>query len=413
MNGKSIKKARNGPHEGVRATVGIEKLVYGGEGLGRLEGQVLLAPFVLPGESVSVRTERVKTGLLRGFEPQILTPSTERIAPRCEYFGTCGGCHYQHAAYGFQLEQKRLILRETLQRVGGIAYEGEIATVSGEPWFYRNRVQLHFSEGQSGFHIAGSHDLCAIDHCYISSPALVDAVARLPEAIRRPEWPKFLRSLEIFTNEQELQLNILDSTRPVAARFFDFCGTFLPSLARGPIEYPAAGFKFRIGRGSFFQVNRFLIEALVEEVLGDAAGDRAIDLYAGVGLFSLPLAKRFREVQAVERGASGFRDLEANAAAHAIDLQASQMPAEDFLRSLEETPDLIIADPPRSGLDRDVTAELLRIKPPRLTLVSCDPATLARDIKKLLTAYGIRRIALVDLFPQTYHFETVVHLEKI
>src|ERR1700751_4877830 len=112
MNQKYLKKAVNGAAEAARATVQIEKLVYGGEGLGRLDGQGLLAPFVLPGEAVSVQTERVKTGLLRGFEPQVVTPPPERIAPRCEYFGTCGGCHYQHAAYEFQLEQKRLILRE-------------------------------------------------------------------------------------------------------------------------------------------------------------------------------------------------------------------------------------------------------------------------------------------------------------
>ncbi|MBV8551704.1 MAG: class I SAM-dependent RNA methyltransferase [Acidobacteriaceae bacterium] len=398
--------------EDAPATVEIEKLVYGGEALARLEGQVVLVPFVLPGEAVSVRTQRVKTGLLRGFEPQVLRPSVERVQPRCEYFGSCGGCHYQHASYEFQLQQKRLILRDTLQRVGGIAYDGDIATISGDPWFYRNRIQLHFSEGEAGFHMAGSHDLCAIDHCYISSPVLLDVIAQLRLAVKRPEWPKFLRTLEIFSNEREVQLNIVDSTRPVAARFFDFCSTFMPLLARGPIEYPAAGFTFRISRSSFFQVNRFLVDALVEEVLRDEEGARAVDLYAGVGLFSLPLARRFRELDAVERGASAFRDLEANAASQNVTVRASKTAAEDFLRSLSSAPDLLVADPPRSGLDREATAELLRIKPQRLKLVSCDPATLARDVKKLLAEYQIRRLTLLDLFPQTYHFETVVHLER-
>lgn len=393
-------------------TIEIEKLVYGGEGLARIDGQVVLTPFVLPGELVSVRIERVKTGLLRGLEPQILQPSPARVQPRCEYFGTCGGCHYQHAAYELQIEQKRSILRETLQRLGGVQYHGEIATISGEPWFYRNRIQLHFARGRLGFHMAGSHALCAIDHCYISSPLLVEVIGRLSEAVRRREWPEFLRSLEVFTNGSEIQLNIVDSARPVAARFFEFCATFLPSLAHGPIDYAAAGFTFRISRGSFFQVNRFLVDDLVQEVVQGEEGSRAVDLYAGVGLFSLPLSQRFRDVDAVERGSSGFRDLEVNIANHNAAITAHKMPAEEFLRSLEDAPDLIVADPPRSGLGRDATAELLRVKPARITLVSCDPATLARDVKKLLAEYRIQRLTLVDLFPQTYHFEVVIHLER-
>lgn len=409
------KKAAIGTPESVAAatTIEIEKLVYGGEGLARIEGQVVLTPFVLPGERVSVKTERVKTGLLRGFEPQILQPSPVRVQPRCEYFGTCGGCHYQHAAYELQLDQKRSILRETLRRLGGIEYDGEIAMISGEPWSYRNRIQLHFAHGESGFHMAGSHELCAIDHCYISSPVLVEVIGRLSEAVKRREWPQFLRSLEVFTNGSEIQLNIVDSTRPVAARFFDFCATFMPSLAHGSIDYTAAGFSFRISRGSFFQVNRFLIDDLVQEVMQGHEGSRAIDLYAGVGLFSLPLTQRFRDVDAVERGSSAFRDLEANIANHDAAVTAHKLPAEEFLRSIEDAPELVVADPPRSGLGRDATAELLRVKPARITLVSCDPSTLARDVRKLLAEYRIGRLTLVDLFPQTYHFEAVIHLERI
>lgn len=393
-------------------TIDIEKLVYGGDALARIDGQVVLTPFALPGERVSVTTERVKTGLLRGIEPRILQPSAARVQPRCEYFGVCGGCHYQHAGYDFQLEQKKSILRETLQRLGGVAYEGDIGILSGEPWFYRNRVQLHFSGGESGFNIAGSHELCEIDHCYISAPVLVDVISRLRNAVNRREWPSFLRSLEVFTNGRELQLNIMDSARPVAARFFDFCATFLPELARGPIQYPAAGFSFRISRGSFFQVNRFLIDALVEEVIGGQQGARALDLYAGVGLFSLPLAQHFHEVEAVERGSSAFRDLQANVAAHAAKVTTRKVAAEDFLRSIEAAPEFVVADPPRSGLGRDAATDLLRLRPSRITLVSCDPATLARDVKTLLAGYRIRRLTLVDLFPQTYHFEVVAHLER-
>jgi len=394
------------------ATVRIEKLVYGGEGLGRIDGQVVLTPFVLPGEEVSIATEQVKSGLLRGSALKIVQPASQRIVPRCEYFVTCGGCHYQHAEYTFQLEQKGNILRETLRRGGGISYEGEIPVISGNPWFYRNRIQLHFADDRSGFHQAGSRELCAIDHCYIASPLLVDAIAKLRGAVKQREWPSFLRSVDLFTNGTEVQLTIADSSRPVAARFFEWCGTFLPNLASGPIRYAAAGYDFRIGRGSFFQVNRFLIDALVREVIGEAKGRTAIDLYAGVGLFSLALSQRFQVVEAVERSGPAFRDLGSNAAQNAANVRCARASAEEFLQALGEAPDLIVADPPRAGLDREVTAELLRLRPDRLIVASCDPATMARDLKKLLTAYRIERLALVDLFPQTYHFETVVHLRR-
>ena len=394
------------------STVTIEKLVYGGDGLGRVDGQVVLAPFVLPGESVTLETSRVKTGLLRGSSPEVLEPSAHRIQPRCEYFGDCGGCQYQHADYAFQLGQKVEILRETLRRLGGISYEDEIAVISGQPWFYRNRVQLHFAARSSGFHKPESHNLCAVDHCYIAAPILVETIGRVRKAVKRPEWPAFLRSAEFFTNGEQLQLNVLDSARPVAARFFEWCATFLPDLAKGAIDYPAGPYRFRISGGSFFQVNRFLIEPLMEEVVGDASGAYAADLYAGVGLFSLPLAQRFARVDAVERGGSAFRDLEANIGQREGDVRAVRASAEEYLQSsLSSRPDLVVVDPPRAGLGTETTAALLEQEPQRLTIVSCDPTTLARDLKKLAAKYRIRRLALVDLFPQTYHFETVAHLE--
>jgi len=397
----------------MRSIVQIEKLVQGGEGLARMDGQVVLSPYVLPGETVSVTTERVKNGLLRGSEPEVIAPAAERIAPRCEYFADCGGCHLQHAAYDFQLAQKRAILLETLQRIGGVRHDSEVALVSGEPWFYRNRIQLHFEHGKVGFHRAGSHEVRPIDHCYIASPVLVEAITELHEAAKQPEWPRFLRSLELFTNENDLQINIVDSTRPVAARFFDWLKILLPSFAVGAIEYRTGAGNYRISRGSFFQTNRFLIDALIDEALLDAAGKHVIDLYAGVGLFSVPLAKRFARVDAVERGGPAFRDLEWNAARNeAANLQPRRAAAEDFLRDFEEPPDSVVADPPRAGLGKETTNQLLRLKPPRLTIVSCDAATLARDLRALLAgAYGLRRLTLIDLFPQTYHFEIVAHLE--
>lgn len=387
----------------------IEKWVYGGDGLARVDGQVVLLPFVLPGEKVEATVRKVKNGLLRGSDVRILSAAPERIVPACEYFTRCGGCQYQHAPYEFQLAAKAAILKETLRRIGGIEYSNEIPVISGDPWSYRNRVQLHFENGKSGFLRAGSHELCPIDHCPISSPAISEAIGKLSRAVRAPQWPRFVSSVELFSNDRELQLTIGDATRPVAARFFEWCGTFLPSLAPGAINYEAAGFAFRISRGSFFQVNRYLVDALVGEVLLDREGESAIDLYAGVGLFSVPLSRRFQEVRALERGGPAFRDLEWNART-APQLKASKGSSEEFLSGLETAPDLIVADPPRAGLGASVTTELLRLRTHRLTIVSCDPATLSRDLKALLSSYEIERLVLIDLFPQTFHFETIAHL---
>ena len=399
------------PGKQAGAEVEIEKLVYGGDGLARVDGQIVFVPFVVPGEKVQVRTERVKTGLLRAKELRVLEPSFSRTAPSCEYFTRCGGCHYQHFNYEMQLEQKQLILRETLRRLASIEYQEEIAVISGPPWNYRNRIQLHFSDGKSGFHQAGSHTICPIDHCPISSPLLVEAIAKLSGAVKAPQWPRFLHSMELFTNEEQLQLTIGDTDRPIAARFFEWCATFLPALAPGSINYNVAGYNFQISRGSFFQVNRFLVDSLVDEAMRGRSGQHAVDLYAGVGLFSLAMSKRFEQVQAIERGGPAFRDLEQNGGA-SPSLQAIKGSAEEFLRSLEVAPDLLLADPPRAGLGREITTEILRLLPQFLTIVSCDPATLSRDLKALQPAYGIERLAMADLFPQTYHFETVAHLQR-
>jgi 23S rRNA (uracil1939-C5)-methyltransferase len=387
-----------------RVIVPVEKLVYGGDALGRIDGQVVLVPFALPGEDVEVKAQPAKGKVLRGRYTRVITPSPHRVQPGCDYFGNCGGCQYQHAGYPYQLEQKAAILSETLRRLGGLTLSCPIESISAEPWGYRNRIQLHIEHGRLGFRRAESHDLCPITHCPISSPRLNEIITTLSSALDRPEWPRFVRGLEVFTNETEVQLNITETTRPVAARFFSWCAELIPGLVANSLEYN----RLRVSRGTFFQVNRFLIEALVNEVTGSYTGETVLDLYAGAGLFSLPLAERFQNVTAVERGAAAFRDLEYNAVDRVTTVRAS---SDEYLKQLSSTPELIIADPPRSGLDANVTGELLRVQAPKLVIVSCDPATLARDLKNLTTAYEIRRVALIDLFPQTFHFETVVHLE--
>ena len=390
--------------------VTVEKLVYGGDGLARQEGRVILAPYVLPGERVSVRSEKEKPGLVRAVPLKVVEPAPERVLAPCPVFGRCGGCHYQHAPYDFQVETKCGILVEELRRLGKVEPPEEIAVVTGEPWNYRNRVQLQIEGRGLGYREARSHKLCAIQSCPISSPKINEVIATLNAMLRDPRWPNFLESIEIFTDEQQVQLNVLNTRRPVSKRFFDWAAEKIPDLVSNALDWQS---RFRVSRNSFFQVNRFLADQLVETALAfEGGGEKALDLYAGVGLFSLSLAPRFAQVTAVESGAGAIRDLEFNAQRAGLsNVRPVQASTEAFLEKLEEAPDYVLLDPPRAGLGKATASRLLALKPPRLTIVACDPATLARDLAALLSGgYRMEKMTMVDLFPQTYHIETIVQL---
>lgn len=394
--------------------VTIEKWAYGGSGLARIEGpvaekgKVIFVPYVLPGERARVEAgEDVNASLI-----EVIDPSPDRITPPCPIFARCGGCHYQHAPYEFQLARKAEILREQLRRVGKIAYEGDIGTVSAEPYGYRNRIQIHIdnrdNQSKLGYLAARSHELVPLTgDCPIASPRLNLALATLRERLHDPRFPRFVRSIELFTNENDLQVNVVESAQPLRKDFFDW----LESVQA--LQYPTPFGDFHVSPRSFFQVNRFLIEKLVQAAIEGQSGSSAVDLYAGAGLFAVPLSKQFDSVTAVEAGSSAARDLEVNCTGRPIRTEHSRV--ESFLAQLDAAPDFILADPPRTGLGKEVVTHFNRLAPPRLTIVSCDPATLARDLAGLLGkegGYRLDRVTLIDLFPQTYHIETVVHLSK-
>jgi 23S rRNA (uracil1939-C5)-methyltransferase len=368
---------------------------------------VVLTPYVLPGERVRVEPDQEKPGLVRAHPLEVLAPAPDRVPPPCPYFGRCGGCHYQHASYPAQLAAKRAILEEELQRLGKIDPPAEIAVIAGEPWAYRNRVQLHCDGQGLGYREAHSHKLCAITHCPIASPKINETITTLLGMLRDPRWPRFVRSLEIFTDERQVQLNILDSAQPVARRFFDWCAERIPGLVPGELHYES---RFHVSGKSFFQVNRLLLDRLVEAAIMAAQGETAVDLYSGVGLFAVSLAKSFPQVVAVESSSSAVRDLQRNATGLET-IRPLHATAESYLESLTVSPDFVLLDPPRAGLGKTVVRRLQDLHPHAITIVSCDPSTLARDLPALLGGgYQIDQMTLIDLFPQTYHFETVVRL---
>lgn len=400
---------------GPNTEAAVEKWVYGGSGLVRIDGQVAFVPFALPGERVRLGAVKRRASVLEAELGAIVEASPDRIAAQCPVFERCGGCHYQHAQYEYQLARKVEILAETLRRVGKIEPPESIGIVSADPWHYRNRNQFRIDRARIGYLAAGSHKLVDIEECPISSPAINQALRAIRKKLHDPHWPRFLRSIELFTNGGQVMLNALDTDgdKRLARGFFEWLDQWVPGAALGAIDYEVDGFKYRVSHGSFFQVNRHLVGRLVECAVGEAAGETALDLYAGAGLFTVALARRFGRVAGVESHGAAVRDMEHNAAASGGSIHVHRAQAEQYLERIKSSPDLVLADPPRSGLGRSVAGHLMRLSPRRIHLVSCDPPTMARDMAALIAGgYCLEKTTLVDMFPQTYHIETVIELTK-
>ncbi len=417
------------------ASVEIEKPIYGGAFLARVEGKALFVPMALPGEQARVRTVEEKRGYASAEVEEIVRAAPERTTPLCRHFGTCGGCSYQHANYPAQLAYKQAILRETLER-GSVRAPDEMRVLSAEPWRYRNRIRLAFdAHGNVGYRGRRSHDVVAIAECPIAAPLLVEAGLAAAEVARK--FPALRPgALALFCNAAESALlATVHFASPALSYFENFARAWAertPALAgveltvearagepphtlarwgATSIAYRAAGFDYRVDLGAFFQVNRWLVDALVERVTAGRSGRLAWDLFAGVGLFARRLSAGFERVVAVEAAPAATASLAHNLGGTTA--RAIKADALAFLRkNVRGTrPDLIVVDPPRTGLDAPICSMLAEIAAPALTYVSCDPATLARDLRALLeSGYAIETVTLADLFPQTFHLETVVHL---
>lgn len=426
------RKPQRGP-ESVRL-VEIEKPIYGGAFLARDEGKAVFVPLVLPGEQARVRLVEEKRGYAAAEVNELVATSPERIVPECRHFGVCGGCQYQHADYETQLRIKQDVLRETLQR-GGILPPDEIAVIAGQPWGYRNRIRLAFdAQGNPGYRGRRSHAVAPISECPISAPLLVRAALAAAEMMRSVAPTLRPSEMALFCNADETALLLTVFVASSAKiRFDEFAIAMkerVPELAGAELViegadqparriaqwgetslvYRVAGVDYRVDHGAFFQVNRWLVDALVEQVTAGYSGALAWDLFAGVGLFARRLAQNFRRVVAVESAPGATDALAANLMGTTG--EAVCLSTLEFLhRNRGERPDLVVVDPPRTGLGAEIAALLAEIAAPALVYVSCDPATLARDLRLLLAqGHAIESITLPDLFPQTFHLETVVRM---
>jgi 23S rRNA (uracil1939-C5)-methyltransferase len=377
--------------------VEIERILPGGYGLAHSAGKTIFVSLAVPGDRLRVRVERQQGNVLFAAIEEILVASPDRIEPPCPYFGRCGGCDFQQLAYDKQLVAKAEIIRDCLQRIARLENVPEIfVTPSPRDWRYRMRAmwQIDRDAQQIGYYERGSRRVCDVADCAVLVPELQTTL----ESVRATDWRQFppeLKHLDVVSGENGVSLS---------PSFAEFATTELTlTIGEERYSYNAEG---------FFQINAGLLQPMVEFALGDVAGETAIDLYCGVGLFTLPLARRFKRVTGVEANSVATRFARRNVErAELQNVRIVTAGVGTWFREKATTADFVLLDPPRAGAESVVIKGIVDSRARRVSYVSCDPATLARDLKKLIAGgYVIESLVAFDLFPQTHHVETVVRL---
>jgi len=405
--------------------VNLTTFTYGGEAMGRLEdGRALFVPFGLPGERVRVHVTEEKRSFARGEIVEILDPSPLRAVPRCIHFGTCGGCHYQHLPYEEQLKAKRDILRDQLTRIGKIDNPplGEMVP-NPSPWHYRNHVQFHLThEGKLGYMMAQTPQVFAIQECH------------LPEGSINAMWPQLefepemnIERVSLRSGEDEELMLILESDSPESPELEIEAGISVAHVfeentvviaGNDHLTIHVLNRDFRVSAASFFQVNTAMAGKLVEHLLANlpiSASATLLDVYCGVGLFSAFFAPKCERVIGIESSPSSYEDFVFNLDEFE-NVELYEGLAEEILPNLvRHVGDVtyVIVDPPRAGLEKRVVDELLKLSPQMIAYVSCDPSTLARDAARLIQGgYRLKQVTPFDLFPQTFHIESISFFER-
>lgn len=435
----------------------IERILPGGLGLAHADGKTVMVALAAPGDRLGVRVDRVKGNVAFASIEEIIEPSNQRVEPPCQYFGRCGGCDFQQLNYEAQLAAKVEIIRDCLHRIAGVGDVSMIEIVAAaNQWHYRARAQWQYdAEGKKlGYFESGSRRVCDVADCAVLSPELQNMLEELRARMVEGSLPPDARYFRVIAGDETVSVdpNVSDLT-------------WAPNRPE-QIERSIHGESYTLNAQSFFQTNIDLLPQLIDYALGNADGEAAIELYCGVGLFTLPLARRFKQVIGVEEnrdaadfarrnladaqlghveianadvgrwlagylGGTGFERVgtatrrgrfgshgpsrEMGPAREAVSEGSIQSAAE--LSALQKVGalqiDLLLLDPPRTGAESRVIDGILQIKPKRIVYVSCDPATLARDLKKLIAGgFAIDSVLAFDMFPQTHHVETVVHLSS-
>jgi 23S rRNA (uracil1939-C5)-methyltransferase len=387
--------------------VTVERLAYGGDGIARHRGLALFIPLAAPGDQLRVRVNEIKKNYARASIEEILIPSPARRGPLCRYFGQCGGCQLQHINYDAQLEAKRAFVRDALNRVGRLGWTGEIEMISAAEFGYRARAQVKIERESDneprriGFNRLSSHRVCDVTSCPVLVPEL-DLQLGAIRALLAREVKEGVREVEIAAGENGIAIQ-----------------PELDERAQRIVERKVRGATYRYSASTFFQGNALLLDSLIETAISDYSGGLAVDLYAGAGLFTIQLAGRFDKVIGIEADKKAalfaLQNIEIN---QRPNIEFHNTTVESWLmsatgRSAIDRPDLLLLDPPRAGA-ANAMAHIIDINPTYISYVSCDPNTLARDLRILAgSGYKIARITALDLFPQTYHVETVAALFRV
>jgi 23S rRNA (uracil1939-C5)-methyltransferase len=395
--------------------------IYGGESMGRLEdGRAVFIPFALPGETVRANLVEEKRGFARAALVEVITASPQRIAPKCLHFGVCGGCHYQTLPYPEQLKLKETVLRDQLMRIGKIENPPLKAIVpSPQEWNYRNHIQFHLTEqGRLGYIAAADpRAVIPITECHLPEAALDTLWPQLEFEARAPLERVSLRAgdeLMLILESDSLEMPQMELEAEISV--VHLSGNDAVVLAgEDRIMIEVLGRPFQVSGGSFFQVNTALAAKMVEHLL-DALrvlpSTTLLDVYCGAGLFSAFFAPKVKRLVGIEISPSACEDFAANLDEF-DNVELYEAAAEEILPNLDLRPEVIIVDPPRAGLDKKVLDALLALEAKTLAYISCDPSTLARDAARLIAGgYRLKQVTPFDLFPQTYHIESIGIFEK-
>ncbi len=394
-------------------------MAHGGDALGRHEGKVIFVPYAIPGEEALVEIVEDKGSYARAQLVEILSPSPHRVDPPCPHFGPgkCGGCQWQHIAYPAQLEFKAVVVGDQLARLGRLPEVPVKPTIpSASPWHYRNHVQFTVNDdGRLGFVATDGRRVEPIEVCYLLHPLLEELFAALD--LELPELVRLSLRAGVNTGDQMIIFETqddeppaLESNLPVSCVLLLSDGTPVNLIGNNYITEVVAGRTFRISATSFFQVNTTAAEELVQvvsEYLAPADDETLLDTYCGVGTFALSLADQVGHVIGIEEDAGAVADARLNAT-ELTNVEFIEGSVETFLPQLDRRIDLAVLDPPRQGCKPEALAALIELAPRRIVYVSCDPATLARDARRLADGgYQLVEVQPVDMFPQTYHIESV------
>ncbi len=381
--------------------VEIERILPGGVGLAHADGQTIFVSLAAPRDVVRVQVDRTRGNVAFASIIEIIRPSPARVEPPCPYFGRCGGCDFQQLGYQAQLQAKVEIIRDCLHRIAHVELPAEFEIhASPNQWHYRARAnwQIDPETKELGYFERASRRVCDVAECAVLVPTLQATLEDLRAKLGSDSFPAGVRNIEAVAGDEGVSL------AP------GWAGFQTKNVSRRIGDY-----SYRFSADTFFQINHELLAPLIANAIGDAHGTVAIDLYCGAGLFTVPLASRFEKVIGVESNplAAKFalRNLQSAKFSNA---RIHTAPVGVWLNDhqTESQPiDFLLLDPPRVGTENRIIKGILGLRPRHISYVSCDPATLARDLKKLLAGgYSLESVTAFDMFPQTHHVETVVHL---